>query len=247
MTKLSDLLGGGSGGGVPLAATAFAKPSIILFETRPGTRTWTVPDGVTKIRAFVVGAGGNGGSFGRTGAGGGYSEKVYDVTSGAVINYTVGATPGGTSSFDGPGGAITATGGESNQGAGGTGSGGDVNSSGGDGYEENGGASSGHRFGNGIMASDRGGAGWGEDTGGNEGGSSGGMDGFGLGVVPGARKDQASSAEPADTHGYGCGGASARNGGIGGGGGSGANGGIGGGGGGAGSGGFGLVGVEWLE
>ena len=245
MTKLSDLLGSG-GGGVPLAATAFAKPSIILFETRPGTRTWTVPQGVTQIRAFVVGAGGNGISDG--GAGGGYSEKIYDVTPGATIDYTVGESPGGTSSFAGPGGTITATGGANNGGAGGTGSGGDVNSNGGDGGNRAGG-SSGHRFGNGIQPIDEGGAGWG-DSSLEDGGSSGGLDGFGLGVVPGARKNYSLTyaTEPADTHGYGCGGGSFRGGGIGGGGGQNSHGGIGGGGGrNNGIGGFGLVGVEWLE
>ena len=135
----------GQGGGM-------FKASIILFDTRPGTKQFTVPDGVKKIRAFVVGAGSLGG--------GGYSEKVIDVVPGQVFAYTVGAGDGawgsgGTSSF---GGLISATGAKAA--SGGVGTGGDVNFKGGSGTARgttdlgntvnfNSGASAANRYGNG--------------------------------------------------------------------------------------------------
>ena len=117
-------LGGQDGAPVLGLGGGMFKASIILFDTWPGTKQFTVPEGVKKIRAFVVGAGGLGG--------GGYSEKVIDVVPGQVFAYTVGAGAstygnGGTSSF---GGLISATGGST---AGGVGTGGDVNFTGGSG------------------------------------------------------------------------------------------------------------------
>lgn len=145
------------------AATGFCKPSIILFDTRPGTRSFTIPQGVKRIRAFVVGAGGanayQASSWTWAGAGGGYSEKEYTVSGGDVFNYTVGASPSGTSSFNSE---ISATGGETATSfarpMGGSGSGGDINTNGGmgggkesDDSPANGaGGSSGNRFGNGL-------------------------------------------------------------------------------------------------
>lgn len=150
----------------PVAAYPALKSSIVLFDCTPGTRSWTVPEGVSKIRAFVVGAGGGGwATNGFTGgSGGGYSEKVISVTPGQVLSYTVGSggaasttapTAGGASSF---GGIISATGGgaggNATLGPVGTGSGGDVNTSGGTGATGTssngyGGGGSGHAFGNG--------------------------------------------------------------------------------------------------
>lgn len=134
-----------------IAAYPALKSSIVLFDCNPGTRSWTVPEGVTKIRAFVVGGGGQG-----QGSGGGYAEKIITVTPGQLISYTVGApgisgaTTGGTSSF---GGSISATGGATLGGTPGVGSGGDVNTSGGLGMSVasayNSGGSAGHAFGNG--------------------------------------------------------------------------------------------------
>ena len=148
----------------PAAAYPALKSSIVLFDCNPGTRSWTVPEGVSQIRAFVVGAGGGGfsGTNPRAGSGGGYSEKLISVTPGQVLSYTVGAegatsatspTAGGTSSFAG---VISATGGgpggSAGAGVAGTGSGGDVNTSGGScpaSSASNGGGAAGHKFGNG--------------------------------------------------------------------------------------------------
>lgn len=135
----------------PVAAYPALKASIVLFDCNPGTRSWTVPEGVSKIRAFVVGGGGY-----DQGSGGGYEEKLITVTPGQVLSYTVGAPgviaakTGGTSSF---GGVISATGGATLGGAPGVGSGGDVSTSGGPGMSVanayNSGGSAGHAFGNG--------------------------------------------------------------------------------------------------
>ncbi|MDH0316023.1 hypothetical protein N7346_02525 [Aeromonas caviae] len=151
---------------------AALKTSIILFDIAPGTRTFTVPEGVSKIRAFVVGAGGSGnvatsGSYYSPGGGGGYAEKTIDVTPGQTFTYTVGdKTPyaqnqqlqGGTSSF---GGLISATGGKNGYSqsvpstqAGGVGIGGDLNADGGDGLANTvHGAGAGSRFGKGTSQS----------------------------------------------------------------------------------------------
>ncbi|WP_425891692.1 glycine-rich domain-containing protein [Aeromonas veronii] len=151
---------------------AALKSSIILFDIAPGTRTFTVPEGVSKIRAFVVGAGGSGnvatsGNYYSPGGGGGYAEKTIDVTPGQTFTYTVGdKTPyaqdqqlqGGTSSF---GGLISATGGKNGYSqsvpstqAGGVGIGGDLNADGGDGLANTvHGAGAGSRFGKGTSQS----------------------------------------------------------------------------------------------
>lgn len=138
------------------ATYAGLKPSIVLFDFNPGTRSWTVPEGVSKIRAFVVGAGGAGdSSYG--GTGGGYSETIMNVTPGQVLNYTVGAgglaatytTPAGTSSF---GGVISATGGVRYSPAG-IGTGGTINRSGGGVVTGGGGGGAGHAYGNGQNSS----------------------------------------------------------------------------------------------
>ncbi len=123
----------------PVAAYPALKASIVLFDCNPGTRNWTVPEGVSKIRAFVVGAGGGGqlSQAGYSGGGGGYSEKTISVTPGQVISYTVAdggamGLAGGTSAFAG---TISATGGTAAvsavNGVGGEGQGGDINTSGG--------------------------------------------------------------------------------------------------------------------
>lgn len=147
------------------------KASIILFDIAPGTRTFTVPEGVSKLRVFVVGAGGSGsvatsGNYYSPGGGGGYAEKTIDVTPGQEFTYTVGATvpfvsgqplSGETSSF---GGLISATGGKNGYStsaattqAGGQGIGGDVIAQGGDGQAGGTfGAGAGSRFGKGTSS-----------------------------------------------------------------------------------------------
>jgi hypothetical protein len=198
------------------------KPNIVVFDTSPGTRSWTVPPGVTKIRAAAIGAGGY--LTGGTAGCGGYSEKIMSVTPGQVLSYTVGAggtsgTPiGGTSSFAG---IISATGGAAGiagAAAGGVGSGGDVNTSGSPGVTTGGAGSSGHRFGSGPAPTGAsGGCGWIGNGISNTGGSAG-VDGFGLGLVPGTG---GATGVPG---GYGAGGGVGASGGIGGGAGlSGAN------------------------
>ena len=116
-------LGGQDGAPVLGLGGGMFKASIILFDTIPGTKEFTVPEGVKKIRAFVIGPGGIGG--------GGYSEKSIDVVAGQKFAYTVGVGSKGsaasTSSF---GGLISASGGMV---LGGVGLGGDVNFNGGNG------------------------------------------------------------------------------------------------------------------
>ena len=109
----------------------FMRERRFFFDCNNVT-AWTVPDGVTKIFAFAIGAGG-GGSLHRQssndftdtkcaegGAGGGYASGVIAVTPGATINVTIGkggdglafqvggATAGGATSF---GSYLTANGG----------------------------------------------------------------------------------------------------------------------------------------
>lgn len=73
--------------------------------TTAGVHSFTVPAGITRVFAEVVGAGGSGGSsagvwFGGSGGGGGYANLAIAVTPGQVITVTVGAggaavAPGG--------------------------------------------------------------------------------------------------------------------------------------------------------
>ncbi len=119
-----------------------AGPMLTLLKTSSGS--WTVPLGVRKVKATVVGGGGgckSSSSPGYAGGGGGTAIKTYAVAPGATCTYTVGAagsiaysgTAGGNSTFTyssttitGSGGTIdNATGG--NLSAGGGASGGDVN------------------------------------------------------------------------------------------------------------------------
>lgn len=109
--------------------------------------TFTVPDGVTRVKVTVIGGGGGGGSTGTGGAlsssgggGGGVAIKyITGLTPGETIAVTVGAggaanTSGGTSSFGAFCSATGGTGGATNttsSRAGGTATGGDINIPGG--------------------------------------------------------------------------------------------------------------------
>src|SRR5580765_443378 len=86
---------------VVMEAAAFPHQQIFMT---PGNFTFTVPAGVTKVRAQVWGGGGSGGTGlgttegggytsagGSGGGGGGYALKVCTVTPGSVIAVTVGA------------------------------------------------------------------------------------------------------------------------------------------------------------
>ena len=186
---------------------AALKTSIILFDIAPGTRTFTVPEGVSKIRAFVVGAGGSAApasTSGMTtksnpGGGGGYAEKTIEVSPGQTFTYTVGGAveytagqqlSGETSSF---GGLISATGGknahtdaaETNQ-SGGKGLGGDVNAFGGVGTSGRSlGAGAGSRFGDGTSSNSAQGGGFARCG-----------DGWGIGDFAGGRSALASKDSP---------------------------------------------------
>jgi hypothetical protein len=106
-------------------ALAFAQLSFTVLN---GSGTYTVPDGITKLRVIAVSGGGGGGtaggSTGRGGGGGGGGGRVveifYTTTGGASISYSCGAggaaaSQGGSTTF----GTLTVTGGH----AGGTGNG----------------------------------------------------------------------------------------------------------------------------
>lgn len=102
--------------------------NMVVFST-PGTTSWTVPAGVTKILVEVRGGGGGGGkgnngsAVGQGGSGGGYARSLLTVTPGSMHSVTVGAagigSTGGTCTVGGAGGGssfgspvmISATGG----------------------------------------------------------------------------------------------------------------------------------------
>jgi len=126
----------------PITST-FGRGEVQFFLT---TTTWTIPAGVTAVRARVWGGGANkyrvtgGGktpSVTRAGAGGGFAIKVVTgLTPGGTVTVTVPASTntngaaGGTCSF---GAHVSATGGSasSSSAVGGAGSGGDLNYTGG--------------------------------------------------------------------------------------------------------------------
>jgi hypothetical protein len=215
--------GTASPGQSTLPGNGTMKSSILVFDSRPGTHTWLVPQGVYKIRSASVGAGGLGTSS-APGSSGGYEEIILNVLPGQSLVYVNGAggtlsTPnGGTSSFAG---LISATGGQTAGGSPGVGSGGSVSSSGAAGTGSNGGPSSGNRFGNGFSSTGTGGSGWGGGSASSVGGN-GGIDGFGLGFLPGL------GGALNTPGGYGAGGGSGAPGGYGAGSGSGGGGGGGG-------------------
>jgi hypothetical protein len=123
----SFVLNGGSSGGINGMAYITASTS------------WTVPSGITKVHAYVVGGGGgcNPNHSGYGGAGGGYTEDVVPVTPGSIIPITVGVggiNPGGGGT--GTAGSasyflyLTASGGGGENGIGGKGYSGSINVSG---------------------------------------------------------------------------------------------------------------------
>lgn len=126
--------------------------SNMFVNATPGSSTFTVPPSTTKIKVTVVGGGGSGGGGGsvsiptggepsgsinwsypgRGGGGGGGAIKIFPVSGGTVIPYTVGGS-GGSSSFGpyapgspAPSVTVSATAG-STGGNGGTGTNGDLN------------------------------------------------------------------------------------------------------------------------
>ncbi|MEI6604472.1 MAG: Ig-like domain-containing protein, partial [Verrucomicrobiota bacterium] len=87
-------------------------PTVVTFS-KPGTTTWTAPDGVTAIKLLVVAGGGGGGGSGTNGGacggGGAGGLKYYGSETPAVANsFTV--TPGQTYNITvGAGGAVHAS------------------------------------------------------------------------------------------------------------------------------------------
>lgn len=105
-----------------------------IYFGNPGTSTWTVPAGVTRVRGRVWGAGGGGGGTtngaASGGGGGGYAEGWFSVTPGQQIAITVGfggaggtgaPTAGSNGTASSIGAFFGATGGGGGQGAGGGG------------------------------------------------------------------------------------------------------------------------------
>ncbi|AJJ21041.1 glycine-rich domain-containing protein [Yersinia intermedia] len=139
---------------IPLVQTMGARMTVYLTA---GTFTFTVPDGVTRIRARAVGSGGGAGGSGagRTGGGGGgggYAESWITVTPGQVLTITVGSAGngGGVSGAGSNGGASSISGflsasgglggagggvGTGGGGIGGVGTGGQFNTTGSDGVD----------------------------------------------------------------------------------------------------------------
>lgn len=168
-------------GATTLPGNGAMKSSILVFDFTPGSaKPWTAPS-TGSYRLAAVGGGGAGAT-----GGGGYSETVLQLAAGQSMPYTVGAA--GSASSIGP---VSATGGTGAT-TPGVGSGGTINTTGG---KHNG--ASGHRFGNGQdgNATTSGGAGWSQPStptlgaGGSSAGSNGGdggVDGFGLGLLPGS-------------------------------------------------------------
>lgn len=170
------------------------QPAGSHVDSTPGSRSFTVPAGVTSIRETVIGGGGGGGEGpsgrGTGGGGAGGARRIRAVTPGQVINYTVGEggsvnTSGGTSSIDGQ---MSGTGGQRgydngpNPGDGGIGVGGDLNGVGGKG------GTPGHE--SGYDATDIGAGGGAMQDGGGVGGAGiegggKGADAWGLAEVPG--------------------------------------------------------------
>lgn len=113
----------------------------IVVLTNTATSTWSVPAGVSKIKATVVGGGGVGGSctaggsptaldYGAGGPGGGWAYRIIDVSATTSVSYRVGSSTQ-TTFF---GSFLSATGGgtsgEGLSAASGAGVGGDVNGAG---------------------------------------------------------------------------------------------------------------------
>lgn len=109
----------------------------VIIDT-PGSYTFTVPTGVTCMRAIAVGGGGkskctNGNCCGFAGAGGGYAERFDTVTPGSTVTIVVGRQEANTtiSYTNASAVARTVTGGGAAGCTPGTASGGDWNSTGG--------------------------------------------------------------------------------------------------------------------
>jgi hypothetical protein len=123
-------------------AYTFRDSGIRSMQVFTGNGTWSRPTGVRFIHVILVGGGGGASGHGESGAAGGYSERLIDVTGTSSVSVTIGGGGGGTF-YSGPGGNgsatsfgpfLSASGGhganrhnQHNGGLSGVGSGGDVN------------------------------------------------------------------------------------------------------------------------
>ena len=80
-----------SANGYEYAAIGFSGMQVFT-----GNGTWNRPAGVRYIRVKLVGGGGGASGHGESGAAGGYSERVMDVTGISSVGITVGGGGGGT-------------------------------------------------------------------------------------------------------------------------------------------------------
>jgi hypothetical protein len=123
-------------------ALTFAQTGIRGMSVYTSTGTWSRPTGVRYIMVQVQGGGGGGSGHGESGAAGGYSERILDVTGISSVTCTIAGGGGGTyySNAGGNGSGssfgpyLSATGGhganrhnQHNGGLAGVGSGGDLN------------------------------------------------------------------------------------------------------------------------
>jgi hypothetical protein len=74
----------------------YANHSIRSMQVYTGSSTWNRPTGVRFILVQVQGPGGGASGHGESGAAGGYSERVLDVTSISSVGITVSGGGGGT-------------------------------------------------------------------------------------------------------------------------------------------------------
>ena len=80
-----------SGNGYEYSTIGFSGMQVFT-----GNGTWNRPSGVRYIRVKLVGGGGGASGHGESGAAGGYSERIMDVTSISSVGITIGTGGGGT-------------------------------------------------------------------------------------------------------------------------------------------------------
>ncbi|AOO12044.1 hypothetical protein Np200711_098 [Cyanophage S-RIM44] len=73
----------------------------VSIRTYTSSGTWSRPAGVTKILVRLVGGGGAGSGVGESGAAGGYSERLLDVTSISSVSVTIGAGSSSSTTYSG--------------------------------------------------------------------------------------------------------------------------------------------------
>jgi len=90
-------------GSITIANTIGGGINGIAYFT--ASATWTIPNGITKVRVIAIGGGGGGATGAAGGGGGGYAEDVVDVSSYSTLPVTVGSAGaqyvGGSNGGDG--------------------------------------------------------------------------------------------------------------------------------------------------